>query len=170
MFPRVMGQFLPERDKTGFEIAKDDCIKGAVVFFDGVGRFFAKCFTKSSQLWRFFRADLVNFIVFNRFAFLKQNRQVIRIVLQELLTKPDFVGEIVRAFQARLAESPRLVESNLGILLEKHPEYQPMDLLRIIAGPLVAYFMQRFVFFPDREFAEERDLKLIAKQILLILN
>ncbi|MEE8856725.1 MAG: hypothetical protein SOI62_01380 [Lactobacillus sp.] len=116
------------------------------------------------------RTDLVNFIVFNRFAFLKQNRQVIRIVLQELLTKPDFVGEIVRAFQARLAESPRLVESNLGILLEKHPEYQPMDLLRIIAGPLVAYFMQRFVFFPDREFAEERDLKLIAKQILLILN
>lgn len=45
-----------------------------------------------------------------------------------------------------------------------------MDLLRIIAGPLAAYFMQRFAFFPDREFAEERDLKLIAKQILLILN
>lgn len=116
------------------------------------------------------RAELVNFIVFNRFAFLKQNRQVIRIVLQELLTKPDFVDEIVRAFQARLAESPRLVESNLGILLEKHPEYQPMDLLRIIAGPLAAYFMQRFVFFPDREFDEDRDLKQITKQILLVLD
>lgn len=116
------------------------------------------------------RAELVNFIVFNRFALLKQNRQVIRIVLQELLTKPDFVDEIVRAFQARLAESPRLVESNLGILLEKHPEYQPMDLLRIIAGPLAAYFMQRFVFFPDREFDEDRDLKQITKQILLVLD
>jgi hypothetical protein len=33
MFPRVMGQFLSERGRTGFEIAKDDCIKGAVVFF-----------------------------------------------------------------------------------------------------------------------------------------
>lgn len=118
------------------------------------------------------RADLVSFIVFNRFAYIKQNQQVIRIVFQQLLTKQDFSAVIQQAIHDRLQENPDLVRQSLDILLEKHPEYTVMDLVRIVAGPLAAYFMQRFVFikFPDREFDEDRDLKQITKQILLVLD
>lgn len=116
------------------------------------------------------RADLVSFIVFNRFAYIKQNQQVIRIVFQQLLTKQDFSAVIQQAIHDRLQENPDLVRQSLDILLEKHPEYTVMDLVRIVAGPLAAYFMQHFVFFPDREFDEDRDLKQITKQILLVLD
>lgn len=116
------------------------------------------------------RTDLVSFIVFNRFAYIKQNQQVIRIVFQQLLTKQDFSAVIQQAIHDRLQENPDLVRQSLDILLEKHPEYTVMDLVRIVAGPLAAYFMQRFVFFPDREFDEDRDLKQITKQILLVLD
>ncbi|GHV96909.1 TetR family transcriptional regulator [Lactobacillus nasalidis] len=112
------------------------------------------------------RQELVHFIVFNRFAFIKKNRQVIKIMLQEALTNPDFVSEIREASKKRLAENPRLVASVKSILLEKHPEYEALDLIRLISAPIAAYFVQRFVLLPEKAADEDRDLNLIVDQIL----
>lgn len=86
------------------------------------------------------------------------------------MTKQDFSAVILQAIHDRLQENPDLFQQSLDIFLEKHPEYTVMDLVRIMAGPLAAYLMQRFVFFPDREYDEDRDLKQITKQILLVLD
>lgn len=48
----------------------------------------------------------------------------------------------------------------------KHPDYDAIVLVRIITGPMIAYFLQRFIFAPNVPCDEKRDLDLIITQIL----
>ncbi|MGM9905865.1 MAG: hypothetical protein ACI32D_06400, partial [Lactobacillus sp.] len=116
------------------------------------------------------RQELVHFIVFNRFAFIKKNRQVIKIMLQEALTNPAFINETLEETKQRLTENPQLAKSVKGILLEKHPEYNSLDLIRLLTAPIAGYFVQRFIVLPDKAADEDRDLNMIVKQILATLE
>ena len=45
-------------------------------------------------------------------------------------------------------------------------DYDAIVLVRIITGPMIAYFLQRFIFAPNVPCDEKRDLDLIITQIL----
>lgn len=113
--------------------------------------------------------EAVHFIVQDRFQFLVQNAELIKILVQECLVNAELR-------QALLANIESAVTTDFAdywqILKENNPQLSdlsPLEVARINIGPLFAYFAQRFILnIPSS--AEKEDLALIEKQILALLT
>ncbi|MGT2949125.1 TetR/AcrR family transcriptional regulator [Streptococcus devriesei] len=113
--------------------------------------------------------EAVHFIVQDRFQFLVQNAELIKILIQECLVNAELR-------QALLANIESAVTTDFAdywqILKENNPQLSdlsPLEVARINIGPLFAYFAQRFILnIPSS--AEKEDLALIEKQILALLT
>ena len=112
--------------------------------------------------------NFVHFVVHDRFHFIKENSMILRIFVQEAMTKPDIRELIVKRMTEVLQDSQRELGMVLDIANKIHPEYDQVVLLRSFIGPLGAYFVQRFILAPNLPYDEERDLALVEKQVLSV--
>ncbi|AME10089.1 MULTISPECIES: TetR/AcrR family transcriptional regulator [Gemella] len=110
--------------------------------------------------------DMIHLLVFNRFEFMKKNQKLVRIFFQEFIINKEFnsnlknmikndpINSKLKTLHLILLKSDKRFNNNLNIT----------QVLRIIVGPLFAYFSQCFIFYIESE-NEEEDLLLIEKQI-----
>ncbi|KXT83586.1 TetR/AcrR family transcriptional regulator [Streptococcus panodentis] len=108
--------------------------------------------------------EMIHFLVRDRMAFLEKNQALFKIILQELLSgqkikeEEQFIWEMMQsklaAVHNRLLEDPRV-----------NPDLTPFQLIRISAGPLIAYFGQLCVVGKNDGIREEEFI-ILEKQIL----
>lgn len=115
-------------------------------------------------------ASLIHFIVADRFAFMQANQPLVRIILQESLLNSAVKTLVITGIEQATAANADLMTRFRAQVLARHPEYDALVMVRSIMGPLVAYFLQRFVLAPTAPFDEARDLALIEKQIISVLS
>ena len=127
--------------------------------------FFTKVLSKNSASL----SELITFIVYDRFEFIKNNYQVIRIFVQESLTKPEIRQLVSANFKQALADNQASFKPVLELVGKKHPDYDEAVIIRALVGPLLAYFLQRFIMAPNVAYNEKRDLDLIVRQIKSVL-
>ncbi|HEM6220556.1 TPA: TetR/AcrR family transcriptional regulator [Streptococcus suis] len=110
------------------------------------------------------KEDIVHFFIHDRFAFIKANRSLAKIILQELLTNPE-TKKIISKQISRLAPSIDLIENRLcqGNHLKKS------EVIRTAIAPFFTYLMQ-MIIFETTSTDEKRDLELIEQQILKLLS
>ncbi|HEM3489587.1 TPA: TetR/AcrR family transcriptional regulator [Streptococcus suis] len=110
------------------------------------------------------KEDIVHFFIHDRFAFIKANRSLAKIILQELLTNPE-TRKIISKQISRLAPSIDLIENRLcqGNHLKKS------EAIRTAIAPFFTYLMQ-MIIFETTSTDEKRDLELIEQQILKLLS
>ncbi|MFI3117029.1 TetR/AcrR family transcriptional regulator [Streptococcus suis] len=110
------------------------------------------------------KEDIVHFFIHDRFAFIKANRSLAKIILQELLTNPE-TKKIISKQISRLAPSIDLIENRLcqGNHLKKS------EVIRTAIAPFFTYLMQ-MIIFETTSIDEKRDLELIEQQILKLLS
>ncbi|HEM4634545.1 TetR/AcrR family transcriptional regulator [Streptococcus suis] len=110
------------------------------------------------------KEDIVHFFIHDRFAFIKANRSLAKIILQELLTNPE-TRKIISKQISRLAPSIDLIENRLcqGNHLKKS------EVIRTAMAPFFTYLMQ-MIIFETTSTDEKRDLELIEQQILKLLS
>ncbi|WP_432739747.1 hypothetical protein [Ligilactobacillus agilis] len=58
----------------------------------------------------------------------------------------------------------------LVLVNHRHLDYDPAVIIRLILGPLVTYFSQRFILAPDLAYNEKRDVDLMVTQIVAGLS
>jgi len=127
--------------------------------------FFTKVLSENSASL----SELITFIVYDRFEFIKDNYQVIRIFVQESLTKPEIRQLVSANFKQALADNQASFKPVLELVGKKYPDYDETVIIRALVGPLLAYFLQRFIMAPDVAYNEKRDLDLIVRQIKSVL-
>nr|WP_239461687.1 TetR/AcrR family transcriptional regulator [Ligilactobacillus agilis] len=113
---------------------------------------------------------LVRVIVTDRLAFMKANQQLLRILLQEGLTKPKVRTLVSQGFSQSLKANGEVFTRFLTLVNHRHPDYEPAVIVRLILGPLVTYFSQRFILAPDLAYNEKRDIDLMVTQIVAGLS
>ncbi|MFC3931740.1 TetR/AcrR family transcriptional regulator [Streptococcus dentapri] len=115
--------------------------------------------------------DIIHFTVFNRFAFIKQNQEIIKIIFQELLVNPNLKTFIKSNF-----DNPTF-SGQLKLFIEQlaanNPQFNKKltlaEIIRIWVANLGSYFFQRFVLdIPTED--ETADLTLIEQQIMTLLS
>ncbi|WP_057491663.1 TetR/AcrR family transcriptional regulator [Streptococcus orisasini] len=113
--------------------------------------------------------DTVHFIVQDRFKFLAQNADLIKILLQECLVNAQLRQMLLANIKAVIVAD---FEEYWQLLRQNNPQIanlSALELVRINAGLLFAYFTQRFILNIPTQ-SEADDLSLIEKQILSLLT
>ena len=114
--------------------------------------------------------ETVHFIVQDRFHFLAQNAELIKILVQECLVNTELREALLVNIQMSILTD---FTDYWQLLKSKNPQINfnlsGMDVIRTNAGLLFAYFAQRFILnIPTLSQAD--DLILIEKQILSLLT
>ena len=114
--------------------------------------------------------EAIHFTVQNRFYFLAQNVDFIKILIQEVLVNSEFRQEIMATFEEVAIED---YLQQIRQLYAQDPKLQFSDktirTLRSCAGIFFAYFVQRFILqIPSS--SETEDLARIEQEILTLLK
>ncbi|EHJ52730.1 TetR/AcrR family transcriptional regulator [Streptococcus macacae] len=114
--------------------------------------------------------EAIHFIVQDRFQFLAQNADLIKILIQEALVNKKLRNTLLVNIQLSITSDlvdywQTLKQNNPQI----NPDLTEMEVIRTNVGLLFAYFAQRFILNIASS-SEEQDLKLIEKQILTFLT
>ena len=114
--------------------------------------------------------EAIHFTVQNRFYFLAQNVDFIKILIQEVLVNSEFRQEIMATFEEVAIED---YLQQIRQLYTQDPKLQFSDktirTLRSCAGIFFAYFVQRFILqIPSP--SETEDLARIEQEILTLLK
>ena len=114
--------------------------------------------------------EAIHFTVQNRFYFLAQNVDFIKILIQEVLVNSEFRQEILATFEEVAIED---YLEQIKQLFAREPDLHFSDktikALRSSAGIFFAYFVQRFILqIPSSSEAE--DLARIEQEILTLLK
>ena len=120
------------------------------------GRFFEELLAVNTT------EEKVHYLVHNRMAYLKKNRALMKIILQEIFSNKKLRNEQIfiwntiqdKLFHEELVADPRV-----------NPEITIPQMVRICVGPLLAYFAQLYIV-GDKGDIREEDLDLLEKQIL----
>lgn len=108
--------------------------------------------------------EKVHYLVHNRMTYLKKNRALMKIILQELFSNKKLRNEqifIWNTIQDKLLALHKELLTDPRI----NPEITIPQMVRICVGPLLAYFSQLYIVGDNGEIREE-DLDLLEKQIL----
>ena len=108
--------------------------------------------------------EKVHYLVQNRMAYLKTNRALMKIILQEIFSNKKLRKEqlyIWNTIQDKLLR----VHEELVADPRVNPEITIPQMVRICVGPLLAYFAQLYIV-GDKGDIREEDLDLLEKQIL----
>ena len=112
--------------------------------------------------------ELISYVVRDRFEFLEENRNTVRIVFSELLTNEELKKQLLFSI------SKIFEEFDIAALLKKYKETNPelnenlttAEIIRSFAGPIITYVAQRFVLFENVPCeTQEHDLQFIENQI-----
>ena len=108
--------------------------------------------------------EKVHYLVHHRMTYLKKNRALMKIILHEMFSNNKLRHEQVFIWNT--------IQNKLGVLHKElladsrvNPEITIPQMVRICAGPLLAYFSQLYIVGDNGEMREE-DLDLLEKQIL----
>ena len=112
--------------------------------------------------------ELISYEVRDRFEFLEENRNTVRIVFSELLTNEELKKQLLFSI------SKIFEEFDIVALLKKYKKTNPelnenlttAEIIRSFAGPIMTYSAQRFVLFENVSCeTQEHDLQFIENQI-----
>ena len=95
--------------------------------------------------------ELISYVVRDRFEFLEENRNTVRIVFSELLTNEELKKQLLFSI------SKIFEEFDIAALLKKYKETNPelnenlttAEIIRSFAGPIMTYSAQRFLLFEN---------------------
>lgn len=112
--------------------------------------------------------QVIRFMVVNRYQFLKENSDAFTILLSQFLT-----SETIRTLLFKIiGESVPLISKELLTKLKENgarPELDLITLFRTLFGQILIYFLQNR-FIPKLQSDEDKDLKLIADQIICAIS
>lgn len=112
--------------------------------------------------------ELISYVVRDRFEFLEENRNTVRIVFSELLTNEELKKQLLFSI------SKIFEEFDIAALLKKYKETNPelnenlttAEIIRSFTGPIMTYSAQRFLLFENVPCkTQEHDLQFIENQI-----
>lgn len=112
--------------------------------------------------------ELISYIVRDRFEFLEENKNTVKIVFSELLTNEELKKQLLSSI------SKIFEEFDIVALLKKYKKTNPelnenlttAEIIRSFAGPIMTYSAQRFVLFENVPCeTQEHDLQFIENQI-----
>ena len=122
------------------------------------GRFFEELLAVNTT------EEKVHYLVHNRMAYLKKNRALMKIILQEIFSNKKLRNEqifIWNTIQDKLLRVHEEIVADPRV----NPEITIPQMVRICVGPLLAYFAQLYIV-GDKGDIREEDLDLLEKQIL----
>ena len=112
--------------------------------------------------------EIIHYIVRDRFRFMKENKDIIKIIFSEVLTNEQLKQKIIIGAEEVFKE--RRLDEFFEYVKENNPEINKElvlpEIMRAIAGALITYFIQRFIVFDGVSCeTEEHDLDVIERQI-----
>ena len=112
--------------------------------------------------------EIIHYIVRDRFRFMKENKDIIKIIFSEVLTNEQLKQKIIIGAEEVFKE--RRLDEFFEYLKQNNPEINKElilpEIMRPIAGGLITYFIQRFIVFDGVICeTEEHDLDVIERQI-----
>ena len=112
--------------------------------------------------------EIIHYIVRDRFRFMKENKDIIKIIFSEVLTNEQLKQKIIIGAEEVFKE--RRLDEFFEYVKENNPEINKKlalpEIMRAIAGALITYFIQRFIVFDGVICeTEEHDLDVIERQI-----
>ena len=108
--------------------------------------------------------EKVHYLVQNRMAYLKTNRALMKIILQEIFSNKKLRNEQIFIWNT-IQDKLLRVHEELVADPRVNPEITIPQMVRICVGPLLAYFAQLYIV-GDKGDIREEDLDLLEKQIL----
>ena len=108
--------------------------------------------------------EKVHYLVHNRMTYLKKNRALMKIILQEIFSNKKLRKEQLYIWNT-LQDKLLVLHKELIADSRVNPEITVPQMVRICVGPLLAYFSQVYIVGDNGEMREE-DLELLEKQIL----
>ena len=108
--------------------------------------------------------EKVHYLVQNRMAYLKKNRALMKIILQEIFSNKKLRNEQIFIWNT-IQDKLLRVHEELVADPRVNPEITIPQMVRICVGPLLAYFAQLYIV-GDKGDIREEDLDLLEKQIL----
>ena len=108
--------------------------------------------------------EKVHYLVQNRMAYLKTNRALMKIILQEIFSNKKLRKEQLYIWNT-LQDKLLALHKELIADSRVNPEITVPQMVRICIGPLLAYFAQLYIVGDNSDIREE-DLNLLEKQIL----
>ena len=122
------------------------------------GRFFEELLAVNTT------EEKVHYLVHNRMAYLKKNRALMKILLQEIFSNKKLRNEQIFIWNT-IQDKLLRVHEELVADPRVNPEITIPQMVRICVGPLLAYFAQLYIV-GDKGDIREEDLDLLEKQIL----
>ena len=122
------------------------------------GRFFEELLALNTT------EEKVHYLVHNRMAYLKKNRALMKIILQEIFSNKKLRNEQIFIWNT-IQDKLLRVHEELVADPRVNPEITIPQMVRICVGPLLAYFAQLYIVGDNSEI-REKDLELLEKQIL----
>lgn len=122
------------------------------------GRFFEELLALNTT------EEKVHYLVHNRMDYLKKNRALMKIILQEIFSNKKLRKEqlyIWNTLQDKLLRLHKELIKDSRV----NPELTIPQMVRICVGPLLGYFAQLYIV-GDKGDIREEDLDLLEKQIL----
>ena len=112
--------------------------------------------------------EIIHYIVRDRFRFMKENKDIIKIIFSEILTNEQLKQKIIIGAEEVFKE--RRLDEFFEYVKENNPEINKElalpEIMRPIAGGLITYFIQSFIVFDGVSCeTEEHDLEMIERQI-----
>lgn len=108
--------------------------------------------------------EKVHYLVHNRMAYLKKNRALMKIILQEIFSNKKLRNEQIFIWNT-IQDKLLVLHKELIADSRVNPELTIPQMVRICVGPLLAYFAQLYIV-GDKGDIREEDLDLLEKQIL----
>ena len=108
--------------------------------------------------------EKVHYLVQNRMAYLKTNRALMKIILQEIFSNKKLRKEQLYIWNT-LQDKLLVLHKELIADSRVNPEITVPHMARISIGPLLAFFSQLYIFSDNSDIREE-DLNLLEKLIL----
>lgn len=112
--------------------------------------------------------ELISYVVEDRIVFLKENKDIVKIIYSEILTNEIFKTQLIDSLK------PEFTEINFKAILQKHKKnnsevnenLSTAEIIRSFTGPIITYSLQRFILFENIPCpTEEHDLQFIKQQI-----
>ena len=112
--------------------------------------------------------EIIHYIVRDRFRFMKENKDIIKIIFSEILTNEQLKQKIIIGVEEVFKE--RRLDEFFEYVKQDNPEINKEltlpEIMRPIAGGLITYFIQSFIVFDGVSCeTEEHDLDVIERQI-----
>ena len=112
--------------------------------------------------------ELISYAVEDRMVFLKENKDIVKIIYSEILTNENFKTQLIDSLKITFEKID--FKAILQTYKENNPEVNEnlstAEIIRSFAGPISTYSVQRFILFEDVPCpTEEHDLQFIKQQI-----